>query len=470
MAITLSEVRVGFHGEDAGAGELTWGQMGIWRATKRNDRSMNLTWLMPPPEGTSLAEVAGMLRFMVSRHPALRTRLRFVDGPSGDRHPQQVIARSGEVPLHIVDIGDGDDPAAAAEELRSRYHLTWFDYENEFPVRMGVIRQSGALVQMVVGYSHVLVDGSGLDALQEDLKHLDRVTGEATAPAEGLNSLELARRQDSPAGRRQSERAIRHWAAQLGRLPAWRLEEPARWHEPRFAELMVYSPAMKLGMQAVAARTGADATSVLLAAYSAAVARVFGRDPSVALLTVSNRFRPGLASVVSQVAQHGICVVDVADATFDEVVARAQKAATSASFYAYYDPVACDMLLDETAARRGQPLDLYWWINDLRSMAGPVDGDGDVPTEAELTQALPRTKLYWNLKAPDAHGTLFLFVDSRPQRLGGQAPPEGLPAIYMKVWADTQHFALDQVEALVREMESVVVAAAFDAQAAASRG
>jgi hypothetical protein len=40
----------------------------------------------------------------------------------------------------------------------------------------------------------------------------------------------------------------------------------------------------------------------------------------------------------------------------------------------------------------------------------------------------------------------------------------------MKVWADTQHFALDQVEALVREMEAVVVAAVFDAQAVASRG
>jgi hypothetical protein len=471
LAITLSEIRVEFDGEGAGAGELTWGQMGIWRATQRNDQSMNLAWPMSPPEGASLAEVAGMLRFMVSRHPALRTRLRFVDGPSGKRHPQQVIAGSGEVPLHVVDIGDGDDPVAAAEELRSRYQLTWFDYENEFPVRMGVIRQSGALVQMVVGYSHVMVDGGGLDALQEDLKHLDRVTGEATAPAEGLNPLELARRQDSPAGRRQSERAIQHWAAQLGRLPAWRLEEPARRREPRFAELMAYSPAMELGMRAVAARTGADATSVLLAAYSAAVARVFGRNPSVALLAVSNRFRPGLASMVSQVGQHGICVVDAADATFDEVVARAQKATTIASFYAYYDPVACDMLLDETAARRGQPLDVYWWINDLRGMVGPVDGgDGDVPTEAELTQALPRTKLYWNLKSPDAHGTLFLFVDSRPQRLGMQAPPEGLPAVYMKVWGDTRHFALDQVETLVREMEAVVVAAAFDARAMASRG
>jgi hypothetical protein len=78
--------------------------------------------------------------------------------------------------------------------------------------------------------------------------------------------------------------------------------------------------------------------------------------------------------------------------------------------------------------------------------------------------------MYWNRKKPESHGTLFLFVDSRPQRLGWQAPAEGLPAIYMKVWADAKHFALDQVEALVTEMEAVVVAAAFDARAVASRG
>jgi hypothetical protein len=470
LAITLSEIGVDFHGDGAGAGELAWGQMGIWRASLRNDRPMNLVFLIPPPEGASVADVAGMLRSMVSRHPALRTRLRFTAGPSGDQHPQQVIVTSGEVPLHVVDIGDDDDPTTAAEELRSRYQHTWFDYENEFPVRMGVIRQSGVPVQLAVGYSHVMVDGGGLAVLDQYLAHIDKTAGEATAPTGGLSPLELADRQDSAAGRRQNERAIKYWAAQLGRLPAWRLEEPGSRNEPRFPELMVCSPALELGMRAVAARTGADASSILLAVYSAAVARVFGRDPSLAQLVVSNRFRPGFADMVSQVSQHGICVVDVADATFDEVVARARKAKLSASFHAYYDPVACDIVLDEAAARLGDPLDLHWCINDLRGMAEPADDGGDVPTEAELTRALPRTQMYWNRDKPESHGTLFLFVDSRPQRLGWRAPVDGLPAVYLKVWADAQHFALDQVEALVREMEAVVVAAAFDAQAVAARG
>ena len=417
MAITSSEIRVEFHGDEAGTGELTWAQPGILRASLRNDRTMNLAFPIPPPEGASLADVADMLRFMVSRHPALRTRLRFADGPSGDRHPQQVIAASGEVPLHIVDIGDDDDPAAAVEELRSRYEFTRFDYENEFPVRMGVIQQSGVPVQLVVGYNHVMVDGSGLAVLDQDFQHFGRTAGEATAPAGGL-PLELARKQDSAAGRRQSERAIQYWAAQLGRLPAWRLEEPGSRDEPRFPGSWCARPLWKLGMRAVAARTEADASSVLLAAYSAAVVRVFGRDPSVAQIVVSNRFRPGFASMVSQVSQNGICVVDVADATFDQVVARARKATTGASFYAYYDPAACDAMLDETAARRGQPLDVDWCLNDLRGMAGPADDGSEVPTEDALALARPRTRMYWNRKARNSHGMLWLFVDSGPGSAG----------------------------------------------------
>jgi Condensation domain len=458
LATMLSEIRVEFRGEGEGAAELTWGQMGMWRNTQRYGASMNLAWMASPPEGATLAEIADMLRFMVSRQPMLRTRLRFVDGPSGERRPQQVVAAAGEVTLQVADIADGDDPAAVAEELRDRYANSWFDYEHEFPVWMGVIRQAGALVYLVFGFSHVLVDGSGLDLVFTDLEHLDRATGEATAPARGMNPLDLARWQGSPAGRRQSNRANRYWAAQLARLPAWPPAGPAPQDGPPIAELMVYSPAMELGMRAVAARTDADGTSVLLAAYAAACARVFGRDPAVALLVVGNRFRPGLADMVSQVAQHGICVVDVTDATFDEVVARARKATTSASFYSYYDPVAFDQVVEEAAALR--PPDIQWWINDLRGMATSPGGNGALPSEAELARVLPRTTLSWNPKVLRAHGPLYLFVDSGPGRFGVAPPEDGLPGIYMKVWADTQLFALDQVEALIREMEAVVAKAA----------
>lgn len=171
MAVKLSEVRVPFEGDGAGVGELTWGQAGIWRTTRRTGRTMNIVVVMPLPEATPLTEMAAVLRFIVGRHPALRTRLRFADESSEDRVPQQVVAASGEVPLQIADIDEDDDPALVAEEMRSRYELTGFDYEHEFPVRMGIVRRAGALLQLVLGYSHVMVDGVGLGVLTRDLDH-----------------------------------------------------------------------------------------------------------------------------------------------------------------------------------------------------------------------------------------------------------------------------------------------------------
>jgi hypothetical protein len=463
----MSEIRVGFRGEGGGEGELTWGQLGIWRTAQRTGRTMNLVVIVPLPADTTVERITAELRFVVSRHPGLRTRLRFAEGASGPRHPRQAVAESGEVPLHILDIGEGDDAAEAAAELRSRYEFTPFDYENEFPVRMGLVRQAGVLRYVVVGYSHVMVDGGGMIALARDLENLDPATGEAAAPARGLNPLELARFQGSPAGRRQTGRCMRYWEAQLERLPSWQAAEPADPREPRFWELVGYSPAMELGLQAVAARTKATTSDVLLAAYAVAVARVMGRNPNVVQTIVGNRFRPGFADTISQLSQLGICVVDVADATFDEVVDRARIAAASASFYGYYDSERYGTLLDEVAARLGRPLDISWLINDRRGIFGPQDGDS-APTGAELSaalrDALPRTKLYWGRKQPAFDGTLFIQADSRPElSVPGRATlNEGLPAVYLEIWMDTHHFAVAQIEAFAHEMEAVVVAAALD--------
>ena len=481
LAITMSEIPVDFRGEFAGVAELTWGQMGIWRAMQDTGRTMNVVVIMPLPQGTSLALTVAAVRFVVSRHPALRTRLRFVEEPAGTRRPQQVVADAGRIPIQVLDIDGDDDAAEVAEQLRSRYELTWFDYENEFPVRMGVVRQCGALVYLVAGYSHVVTDGGGLEALTRDFAHFDQDTGEASAAALVLDSLQLARSQQSPAGRRQNDKSLRYWAAQLDRLqPGWRLPRPAEAVEPRYRELVLYSPSMELGLRAIAARTKTASTYALLAAHAVAVARVMGRNPNVAQIVVNNRFRPGFADTVAQVSQMGICVIDVADATFDEVVGRALTAVTGASLHAYFDTRECDRLLAEIEAHRGVPLDVSWNVNDRRGIFNPdadTDTDGEAAgtghprsalarpgLETAMRDALPRTKLYWDRGSPTFNGTLFIQVDSSPApAVPGRAQlDEGLPAVYLEVWADMHHFEADAIEAFVREMEAVVVAGALD--------
>src|SRR5215472_7464121 len=102
-------VVVPFEGEGAGVAELSWGQREIWSVMRSVGRSLYLGGARPLPAGRTADDVAGDLRFIMTRHQSLRTRLRFM----ADGTPRQVVADSGEVPLEIVDAGD-ENPAKVA--------------------------------------------------------------------------------------------------------------------------------------------------------------------------------------------------------------------------------------------------------------------------------------------------------------------------------------------------------------------
>jgi hypothetical protein len=108
----------------------------------------------------------------------------------------------------------------SAEELRSRYEFTPFDYVNEWPVRMGAIRESGALTHLFVQYCHVVVDGLGIEAAVRDLEHLD---GEGhrrgERPATGAAPAGAGPDPGGSEGRRRSDKSLRYWESQL--LGGW---------------------------------------------------------------------------------------------------------------------------------------------------------------------------------------------------------------------------------------------------------
>lgn len=460
MGVTRSAIPVRFHGEDGSdAGELTWGQQEIWETMQRTGRTLNIGGALPMPAGTTAEEMATMLRFWVTRHPSLRTRLRFAP------HPQQVVALSGELPLHVLDVDGADDPVVAAEALRVEFETPAFDYENEFPVRMGVVRRAGEVTHMVVQYCHLAVDGGGIDAMIRDLENLDQETGEGTAPADALTPLELARIQSTPAGLRPSRKSLRHWREQLRDVPSRRFAEPGEGCEPRFWELCLYSPAMYLALKSIAARTETNTTHVLFAAYAVALAQVTGVQPSLAMTVVSNRFRPGLGDLVGHISQPGLCVVEVADCTFDEVVLRAWKAVTAGALHGYYEPAARRAMLEQLAEERGEPIDTSCFINDRRRDAEPQPGE--VPaTEQELRAALAKSTLRWDRKLPVFDETLFLQVDSGPDlnapRRIVEEESQHDPAVFLAAWADTRYLPPRDVEAFLTAMEQILVRAALN--------
>ncbi|MEN3360071.1 MAG: hypothetical protein V7637_4053 [Mycobacteriales bacterium] len=447
MGGVTSRILVPFRGEGAGVGELTWGQQSVWQNMRRTGATMNIGGTTALPAGTSIDELATTLRFIVSRHQSLRTRLRLVpDGP-----PRQVVVESGEIALEIVDVDPGDSADSAADQLYSRYEMTPFDYPTEWPVRMGVVRRDGVLTHVVVLYCHLAVDGFGIDALVRDLAHLDRATGRATAPVAGLTPLQLSAKQRTPAALRHSERSLRYWESLLRAIPAQRLGTSADPREPRFWNLTFRSPAMRLALQAIAHRTRCGVGYVLLAAYAVALARGTGRNPSVTQVLVNNRFRPGCADSASQLAQLGLCAIDVADATFDQVVDRTWKAATNAYLNGYFDTLALYDLLDRIARERGE-VEISCIVNDRRDQRGPQPL-GPAPTRDELRAALPLTRSWWARRLDTFDATLNVTIDSVPD------------AIELSICADTHRLAPAEIEALAAAMEAVTVEAAFDATA-----
>jgi hypothetical protein len=444
-----------FQGTGSGVGEMTWGQQSIWQTMRRTGRTMNIGGTVPLAPGTTLDEMAAMLRYIVSRHQTLRTRFRYV--PHG--LPQQVVSESGEIALDIVDVGsdanaetadEADAKAeAAAEQLRSHYEFTPFDHPNEWPVRMGVIRRDGALTHLVVQYCHLVIDGFGINAVVRDLANQDLATGAGTTPVAGLTPLEIAARQRSAAGVRQSERSLRYWADMLRTIPAQRLGTSTDPREPRFWDHIRRSPALYVALRSIAHRTGVGAGHVLLAIYAVALARQTGRSPSVTQVLVSNRFRPGCADSASHLTQPSICAIDVVDTTFDAVVNRAWQAATTAYLYGYFDTLAHNELVRRVTRERGE-FDISCFVNDRTSQSGPLPL-GTPPDEAELRVALPASTTWWERKLDTFDGTLYVSFDA--------VVPD---AIDVSVCADTHRLGPRDIEALAERLETVAVEAAFD--------
>ncbi len=218
----VERILVPFEGEGSGVEGLTWGQIGLWQSTLADGRSRTTGGTAPTPPGTTVEWFADMLRFMVSRHQALRTRLVF----DKEGTARQSCSTSGELPLEIYDAGDRA-PAELAAEIEGRYQSTNFAYETEWPVRMAGIRVGDEIVHMVAVYHHLVIDADGARALIADLLTRDPVTGTA-GPVTGIPPLEQARRQRTPAARRQSAASLRHLERVFRTMSISRFGEPRK--------------------------------------------------------------------------------------------------------------------------------------------------------------------------------------------------------------------------------------------------
>ena len=92
-------VMVRFEGDGSGVAELSWGQHEIWCVMRDKSDSLPIGGVRALPPGQTVADVAAGLRFIMSRHQSLRTRLRWA--PEGQAAVGEAAVGKADRRAHV---------------------------------------------------------------------------------------------------------------------------------------------------------------------------------------------------------------------------------------------------------------------------------------------------------------------------------------------------------------------------------
>ena len=444
----VEQIRVQFKGEPRGPEPLSWGLWAQWKAYSLEQRVMSAGGTMKLDEGVTVSQLATMLGLIVSRHEALRTVIEL----DGEGVPKQRVLESGELVLDVQHVDGDADPAAAAEEIRARYDEKSWDPFNYDTVRMAVICQDGKASHFVAMYNHFFIDGSGIDAVGRDLANLDLDTGRVLAPVQGLTPIEQVQQQQTDSALRQGRVSLRHWETTMRTMPLTLFAESEDKRSPRQWDATFNSPAGHLAVQAVMARTQLHSSVIILAAYAKTLARISGENMIVLRSLVSNRYRPGLRESASPVAQSGLTVIDASECPFDELCDRAFRAQVASGRHGYYDPRELWALIDRITEERGEKPELTVYYSDRRRGAASAPEEGPPPTREQALALLARSTLTWGIQE-DVPNPAAAYLMVNPAK----------DAVDYTFFGDTHKVSPARIEAILRDVETVLMEGAFPA-------
>ncbi|HKN99207.1 MAG TPA: condensation domain-containing protein [Pseudonocardiaceae bacterium] len=424
---------VPFRGARSTSDVLTWGQRAIWTAigrTRPSDAYFNFARTVDVRHtGAGLDAVLAAVALVMGRHEALRTRVSVVDG-----EPFQVVSSAGELPVDVV--------TEAPERLTERYLAAAFDYEHEWPLRVGVVVEDGRPAYVVVCFCHLATDFGGSVFVLRDLRAA--VEGAELPEPAARQPVDLAAFQRSPAGRRMARAAANYWRRAYDRIPTSMFEHRAATHEnPRYQRAFLLSPALAVAATAVGDRLGTGSSAVLNAAFAAVIGSLTGHDTCAMLAITQNRFGERTRDMVATLALEGLLVVSLADAvSFDDMVRRAWRAAVPAHRYAQYDERDRDRIVRETSERRGAFVHPYCCVNDLREAELPPITGGAAPRDL-----LGESTLAWLPPLDHVSCRFCLHVGGAENTLG------------IRLTADTAYVPKTDMTAFLTGVERLVVAA-----------
>lgn len=438
----MSEIWASFDGPVTSAEPLTWGQRSIWKAY--SEFRPHTAWLniarvlaVPGRAKNDIDSVTRAIGTLLSRHESLRTRI------LAEPELHQVPHASGRIQLSQVELEGGATPESVKDEMGD----VPYDYLTEWPLRAKLLTSGGVITHVALVFSHVAVDYHASEILLRELRLL-LLRGQVGA-LPGMQSAAIARNEQGPMKHR-SERAQEHWLSSYTHLPECMFPVAGPPLSPRFRRALLISRAADLAMRLIAARHRVSTATVLLAAASALIGSWTGHEHSALFTMVNNRYQPGYRDAISKLNQLGLFALDLRGRPgFDELIPRAWQAATRGYRNAYYDPAAMDRAIAQTGRPTGSAFEPWCYFNDLR-LPGLTDSAPVAEVdESRLRAIMGCTTLTWPEKLDRFAWQFRLQVLDTPDGVG------------LSLTADTERLPPPKMELFLRELEQLLVTAAF---------
>ncbi|MFC7328633.1 condensation domain-containing protein [Marinactinospora rubrisoli] len=446
--------RIPFSGR-AGEGPATWAQRQMWRLIQQRmpdsafyDHSLGCEL----PGGLTLEDVLSQIARLVERHDSLRTLFRYEDGVLTQR-----VVGSGLLDVAVLLADGAEEPHSRDLFLAHQAEMcgTGFDLAAEPPFRPLVGLVDGTPRGLGFCVPHVAADLPASRIVIEEL----RTALTAVAAGEPPPVLPAARRpldeaafERSERGRALNEAALRHWRAQLARLPPTMFPGPGvAAADPRFQSGALESRAMRLALDTLAARYRVSVSAVALTAIAAVLGAYSGLPRCGLQLIVGNRFVPELRRAVLNAIQEVPVAVDLRAGTFQEVARATFRTALAAYRNARYDPDDADSLVAEAGRARGAAIELGCYFNDIRRPAEP-GAVAAAATAEEVRAAVPASR-FAATDPQEREAAYFVLMDT-PDVLSGRSA-----SVVLELCADTRHIPPPVIEEVLRGVERLLVAA-----------
>jgi hypothetical protein len=421
----------------AGQAPLTWGQRSILRIVimlGEAAQGTNLGTWSRLPAGTRVPEAVDRISQLVSRYESTRTR--FV---RSDDDWYQLLDGSGDLTIEVESATDADlaEKATAAQtELRGQL----FDYAVEWPIRFRLLVDGDRALAVVWTASHLVTDLRGVWAFNTALNAPD------VLPDTGIQPLDQAAAEQSPAGQTADEQAMAYWRDQVIALDP----ETDPPHEPhdgyRFWYAGFESPAMTAALGTLSARHRTTTSVILFAAFTAVLAETLGQDAVTVTLLAANRTRRETRAAVGSFSQLVPVTMTTADVAWPELVRQATMRTLGALRRSAYDPRSLEALRRSVERDRGGFPDLTMSFND-------VSGTFEAP-EGE-PEALPRGTVRWNDNNNSGDSTLYAWVWGGRETRETWGGPVGRLAFTLMI--DTRRISTEQAERLLTGIEERLV-------------